>query len=349
MQARHKAIIGILALLALALSFPTTLANQAAAETRQPSPLLQTSTGPVVSLRAASGETIHFRTQNGQSIDGTAPTAEGIPHLVLHRNSTLTNPEERTLLVEVSNIAVPPAGVAVSLQLETQHGDPNEADGSSGRVTVWDETRRIANSSGITETGVTILFTVEFYTVLGEAELTTTPTDYFRYDIAVSDNSQSAEEPIHASSKEYAFLMENQWVTRLPEVRERSPGAAPDELIVYYCDMFPFKGDHRDPVTWLPRSEIPDFVQTDLVPAMVEGFRVQTDAWGFPWDQAWTSYRPGDGAGRLSVALTDGETWYHGLAPGRGNSGIAINVSRGQDCSTTCSETSTSSMAATGT
>ena len=34
------------------------------------------------------------------------------------------------------------------------------------------------------------------------------------------------------------------------------PLSAPDELIVYYCDMFPFQRVPDDPTTWLPRAEI---------------------------------------------------------------------------------------------
>jgi hypothetical protein len=63
---------------------------------------------------------------------------------------------------------------------------------------------------------------------------------------------------------------------------------------------------------------------------MVEAFRVQTDEWGFPWYPAWRGHRPGEDAERLSVALTDGDTWYHGRAPGQGHAGISLNVSRGE-------------------
>jgi hypothetical protein len=62
---------------------------------------------------------------------------------------------------------------------------------------------------------------------------------------------------------------------------------------------------------------------------MLEAFRVQTEDWGFAWKQAWTSYRTEDGRERLSVALSDGETWFHGEAPMRGHSGIALNTRGG--------------------
>jgi hypothetical protein len=63
---------------------------------------------------------------------------------------------------------------------------------------------------------------------------------------------------------------------------------------------------------------------------MVEAYRVQTDEWGFLWYPEWTGYRAGNDEERLSVALADGQTWFHGKAPGQGNSGISINVSRGR-------------------
>ncbi|GAG44522.1 unnamed protein product, partial [marine sediment metagenome] len=51
--------------------------------------------------------------------------------------------------------------------------------------------------------------------------------------------------PLPALEGNYAFLMESQVVTPLPEVREEAEGAAPDELIVYYCDMFCFQRSKR--------------------------------------------------------------------------------------------------------
>jgi hypothetical protein len=132
-------------------------------------------------------------------------------------------------------------------------------------------------------------------------------------------------------SGDHAFLMENQWVAQLPEVLEATDGAAPDELIVYYLDMVPLRRDPRDRATWLPREDVTDYVGSELVPQMVKAFRVQTDDWGFPWYEAWTSYRGGEDAERLSVALSDGRTWYHGRAPLRGNSAISIRVSGGDN------------------
>ena len=173
----------------------------------------------------------------------------------------------------------------------------------------------------------TAVFVHEFGTTVpsGPGHIAT-PTDYFRYKVTVTDADHPAANPLYILSQDYAFLMENQWIARLPEVREASPGAAPDELIVYYCDMFPFRKDDLDPNTWLPREKVTAYVGTELVPQMVEAFRVQSDEWGFPWTDAWTSYRAED-AERLSVALGDGQTWFHGPAPARGDARISINVS----------------------
>jgi hypothetical protein len=139
----------------------------------------------------------------------------------------------------------------------------------------------------------------------------------------VIDVNHPISNPVHASGADYAFLMESQWIARLPKVQEESKGAAPDELIVYYCYMFPFKRNSEDPTARLPREYVPDYVHTGLVPQMVEAFRVQTDDWGFPWHQAWTSYcsGAGEGAERLSVALSNDQTWFHSKRHARGMQG----------------------------
>ena len=280
--------------------------------------------------RAASGATIDFVTQNGQSTDGVAPQAMDLPHLVLTRNDALTDPDERTLVVEVSGLQVPPSGVTVVLDVTTQHGNPDT--GSGARITVWRESRWVSSAQGATETGVTAVFRRVFTeTVASETGMIPTPTDYFRYVVAVVETDHPTANPLHVFAEDYAFLMEDQWIVSLPEVLEQSPGAAPDELIVYTCDMLPFQRDAADRATRLPRVHIPNYVSAELLPAMVEAFRVQTDEWGFPWQQAWTSYRSGEDAGRLSVALTDGLVWYHGRTPSGGNSGISINVNGGDN------------------
>jgi len=287
--------------------------------------------GPTVALWTASGTTIEFQTQNGETRDEAATETRQVPRLVLHRNGMLVDPLERTLIVEVAGIEVPPAGVTVTLTIETQHGDPDQDGDEPQRIPVWRESRWIANATGFTQTGVTMAFRHEFDdTLLTGSERIGTPTDYFRYDLVVTGGQQPTTGPLHASGQDHAFLLEDQWIVPLPEVQQASPGAAPDELVVYFCDMFPFRRDRHDAATWLPRETVPSYVRGELIPAIVEAYQVQTDEWGFPWYAEWTSYRPGDDAERLSVALSDGETWFHGKAPGQGNSGISINVSAGK-------------------
>jgi hypothetical protein len=263
-------------------------------------------------------------------VDGVPPETWDLPHLVLHRNGLLTEPSERSLIVEVTGVQVPPAGVTVTLSFETQRGDP-DLERVSPRIQVWHESRQITNTTGVTQTGVTVILSHEFTeTVLAGAETVATPTDYLRYDLVVTDALHPAASLLHTVGQDYAFLLENQWIVPLPEVQETSLGAAPDELVVYYCDMFPFRKDIRDASTWLPRENVSGYIYSELIPAMIEAYRVQTDEWEFPWYPEWRGHRRGKDAERLSVTLSDGETWFHGKAPGQGNAGISINVSLGK-------------------
>ena len=303
---------------------------QPAAESEPNSPVFQGASVPTVDVRAASGETIRFKTQNGQTIDGVPAQTLELPHLVLYRNDALTNPDERTLTVEVAGIQAPPSGVTVTLEVTTQHEDPDAGSGET--IPVWRDSQRITGTPDSSQTVVSAIFTHEFTeTVIWGAEIVATPTDYFRYDIAVIDAQRTSPNPWHTFGKDYAFLMENQSLTPLPEVQEESDGAAPDELIVYYCDMVPFQKSDADISTRILREDVPDFVQAELVPQMVEAFRVETDVWGFPWYHAWTSYRLGEDAERLSVALTERQTWFHGWAAPNGHSGISLNVNGGDN------------------
>jgi hypothetical protein len=93
--------------------------------------------------------------------------------------------------------------------------------------------------------------------------------------------------------------------------------------------MFVFQRDLDNPASRLRRGQIPRYVQKELIPAMLEAFRIQTEEWGFGWEPGWTSYRSKDAKERLSVALSDGEIWFHGEAPMRGHSGISLNVKGG--------------------
>jgi hypothetical protein len=293
----------------------------------------QAATAPSVTLYADSAATVEFWTQNGETVDNVAPRRLERPHLVLHRNDELTDRRERTLIVEVSGIQVPPGGVTLTLKLETQHGDPDRGAGPENRIPVWSESQRIANNGGPARSAVTAVFVHEFdENVISEGETLRTPTDYYRYELAVIYSSDPVTDSVDTFVQDYAFLLENQWVAPLPTVREASAGAAPDELIVYYCDMFPIREAEGD-AAWLPRLSMPDYIQSELVPAMVQAFRAQTDDWGFTWHDAWASYRSGKDAERLSVALAKGELWFHGKAPypSVGSAGISLRADAKQN------------------
>jgi hypothetical protein len=280
---------------------------------------LEAQTG--ITLRSASNATIAFTTQNGQTVDGVPPQTSQIPHLVLYRNGMLTPADERTLIVEVGGIEIPPAGITVSLSIETQHSDPDNAE---SRIPVWDMTLWLPNTSAVTRTDGSAVFTVEFpASIISGDHTLPTPTDYFRYRVVVILAESNLPGTVYEA--DYAFLLENQIVAALPHVQEITEGAAPDELVVYYCDMSPFQHRTAEGVSRLRRAEITNYVQTELAPRMVEAFRAQTDDWGFPWDAAWIPYRE-DETECLSVTLSDGKTWFHGPAPASGGSGISINV-----------------------
>jgi hypothetical protein len=288
---------------------------------------------PIVNLRAVSGVQIEFLPQNGRTKDTSPPKTITIPHLVLYRNGELTGPSERTLIVEVAGLDVPPTGLTVIFGIETQHGDPDRDGEQDKRISIWRATKRITNSTGFTQTELTTVFTYEFKDkVTSGAKKIATPTDYLRFDFAVVDARNPEAGPLFELSADFAMLLENQWIARLPAAGEQSAGAAPDELVVFFCDMFPFQKSIHDESTWVPRIQVTEYVRTEIVSGMVEAYDMQTNAWGFPWYRAWTSYRPEEPQ-RLSVALTDGQTWFHGRAPGRGHSGISINVTGGENAS----------------
>lgn len=311
MRTKKKSAAWICALLQLALILPM-------------GPVALSASGPAVALRASSGAVIEFWTQNGSTLDGISPQLLYLPHLVLYRNGVLAPPEERTLIVEVSGIELPPGGVTVTLELTTQHEDPDRADGAGG-IAVWRESRWISNESRLTRTGGRVIFQVEFdETVLSGGEEISTPTDYYRCELEVlaGDSAQR----LFGHSEDAAFLLENQWRAALPGVPEDAPGAAPDELVVYYCDMFPFRRDVYDPGTWLPRATVTAYVGGELVPAMAEAFRAQSGDWGFTWHRGRAGRRSGTDAVCLGIALSEGKAWFHGQAPAYGHTGISINV-----------------------
>ena len=300
-----------------------------------PAPAVRGATaGPAVTLHAASERTVRFLTHNGETI-GDAPTqAISLPHLVLYRNGALTPPEERTLIVEISGLQVPPPGVTVSLELETQHWDPDSGTnvGALQTIPVWRASQWFGNTSTVTQTVGAAVFAHTFTaTIRSGVETVATPTDYYRYHIRVTNADGSNAVTAPAFSAEYAFLVENQWRAPLSSVREESGGASPDGLSVYYCDMFPFQRSIDDHTSRLLRKDVPRYVQGELVPRMIDAYRTQSDGWGFSWHDAWTSWRGGEDAEWLSVALSDGRTWFHGPAPYRGDAQISIKVTGGEN------------------
>lgn len=271
-----------------------------------------------VSLKSASDVTILFKSENVTVDDG-----ERIPHLVLTRNGVLTPAFERTLMISVGNLGIPKHGLYARLIIETQHNDPDLERKASNPIRVWDDTRFIPYSP---ETGLltSIDFTVAFQRFFKhQQKAVRTPTDYFGVEIELFDPQGNV---LNVIRKEYAFLMENQWRVPLPRVLEETDGAAPSDLVVYFCDMIPFQADLRIPDTRIPRSEIERYIQTQLVPAMTTAFEFQSNVWNLPWYAEWSNYRTDEDPKTLSVALGEHGTWFHGKAPALAHAMISIRV-----------------------
>ncbi|MEA3336947.1 MAG: hypothetical protein U9R25_13630 [Chloroflexota bacterium] len=289
-----------------------------------PPEIIQSDSG--IAIAARSGATIDFRVNNGKPIKGNSPKKLVLPYLVLYRNDQLSAPAERTLLVTVQDLSASPLTATIVLELETEHADPDAKNDTHRPIVVWQESREIANSDEV------VTFVHRFdATTPSESLSITTPTDY--YGLRISFFDHQAAEPSEIIEIDHAFLLENQWVAQLPKVREETPGAAPDALIINFCDMFPFQKDNWQPAGRLLRQDVPRYVATELVPAMIEAVRLQSNDWGFTWHEAWTSWRSGPDRENLSVALSDGETWFHGVAPARANSTISIRVTGGSNTS----------------
>lgn len=286
-------------------------------------PAAQGSTHPglYINLHAASGATIPFTNSNS-----SVTPAQDIPHLVLSRNGVLTNSSERSLTITVELLAALPAESTITLRLETQHGDPDQGGRERDRITVW-QARQQGKDARV---GSSTSFTVEFgeEITLG-GQLVPTPTDYYRLSVVVQDANQPGIQPLFATDLEYAFLMERQYLVDLEYTRPTSP-SSPRQLLVYACDMFPFQRDEHDPASKISRIAIPGYIQSELLPELLAAIHLQTAGWGFEWE-GWVSYESGGDPSSLGVALSDGQTWFHGPAPERGNASIAINVNGGNN------------------
>jgi hypothetical protein len=275
-----------------------------------------------VHLHTATAKTIRFEAPEHEEIVKSDPMQE-IPQLVLTRNGVPTPGFERTLFITLDNLSVPQAGLYVELTIETQHKDPDLDRKISSRIPVWEETRFIPYDLRVQQAGK-VQFSVTFDPMLKLPDPTIkTPTDYYRYQIAVSDSEGN---PLQSSTQDYAFLMENQWRVPLPNVLETTPGAAPDELIVYYYDMVPFQTRFGNPDTQIPRQAVARYIQTELIPEFVKAFETQTNLWDLPWHKEWSNYRSDEDPKTLSIALGGNRTWFHGSAPSVGHAMISIRV-----------------------
>jgi hypothetical protein len=235
-----------------------------------------------VSLRTPTDSTITFRSERKLQENYPDPTTWKIPHLVLKRNGVLTPGFERTLLVSVNHLSIPRSGLFLDLTIETQHDDPNLGPGESNKIEIWHEIQFVPYSGDQVQS---VDFTITFNQAAPPEETTIqTPTDYYAYRLSLI-NAQG--EKLQEINGDYAFLLENQWMVPLPKVLEDSPGAAPDHLVVYYCDMILFQSDMRDPLTRLERHEVERYIQTELIPAMVHAFKMQTNLWEMPWYGEW--------------------------------------------------------------
>jgi len=287
-------------------------------------PPVAASTTPRLALWAASGSTVAFVPGNGQPAGEATPEPILLPRLVLRRNGRLTGVGERTLLADLAGLEVPAPGVTVTLQLETFHGDPDRGGGPQRRIVAWRESRWVANPTGPGPGVTAVQFRHEFGPELESG--IDTPTDYYRLEVTVTGLDGPDEEPLYTLSNDFALLLENEWIVELPSVLQEAEGAAPEELLIYYSDMFPARRAGSGSPPWLLRREVTDYVEKAFVPAALAAFRLQSDGWKFPWHLAWTAHGSVGGPKQLAVALAPPDTWYHGQAPGNGHAGISINI-----------------------
>ncbi len=277
-----------------------------------------------IELHAQSSAMIDFKTHNGVTIDGEIAREKRLAHLVLYRNGELTDPRERTLVITINSLPAASTGITLTIRLETQHPDPDLWRSGRAIIPVWETRQQVSQPQNGSRTTITHTFGAD--ATLDENSIPT-PTDYYRMSVLLTDSQHTEEEPLFIHEETSAFLLENQWLVALPKMSEEVPGAAPDELVVYYCDMFVYQHDHLDPITRLVREEVDGFVRDSLLPSMLDAVQLQSETWGFTWYSEWYSYREGVDAERMSVALTSPGVWYHGRAPSSAHSGISLNTS----------------------
>jgi hypothetical protein len=280
-----------------------------------------------VSLEAASGAFIEFQTQNGWYKDGVPPQVYMLPHLVLKRNGMTNKPEERTLIVSIAGIPDEYPELWVTISIETQHGDPDWGGHERDRIKAWEKTILIEPEVLMT---TNIEFEIIFQTHIYEAgKIVRTPTDYYRYEITLH-TSKGLDTPLVSFTRDYAFLLESQWVVTLTS-GDTGPShyIGPTELAIYYADMFPYGTNLSIPKTRLYRSQVEAFISSELLPAVLEAIYTQTVLWGFSWHEEWTSYRSDEVPGRLSIALFKEDVWFHDQSYNSGKISLGVNIYTG--------------------
>lgn len=281
-----------------------------------------------VALRAATGKTILYKTQNGKLRQQVYPQSLEIPHLVLTYNNMLSSADERTIIITVGNLLVSEATLTITLKLETQHTDPDQPTGSNKHIVVYQGTRRLFSRPGGDQHMAQVEFPITFDLL---PDMHYTPSDYYRYEIQVLKGNDLASQPMSTFNHDYAFLLERVWKEPLTGSTTSNESVGPKNLVVHYCDMFPYQREVKDQTTRLPRKSIPTFVETELIPQMVAAVRFQTAEMGFSWSPEWVNYAVQPGSDQLQVVLGDGYTYFHGPSPERGNSSIAINTDGGDN------------------
>ena len=274
-----------------------------------------------VEISGASGRRIEFRTQNGQQVDGNPALHLDIPHLVLMRNAQLTSPGERSIKISVNGIQIPQSGAIVTLKILTQHLTHQISNGIQEHILVWEETRFIPNITNNQGIDFERVFTDQTAGKFGQFK---TPADYYQVDIHITSLDQNKENPIYHFHQNYAFLIENQWITSLPKVNNDPNDATPSRLIIYYYDTLADVDEMGNILTSLEEKSTTDFIISKLVPEIQAAFIKTIVEWKFPWYSEWRSYRHEEAPDFLSIALTNGSIWFHGPSEARGTAGISL-------------------------
>ena len=270
-----------------------------------------------VTLAAATGAAIEFQTNNGEGVDGQPALVSMIPQLVLLRSGTLTDPQARTLMITIHPVADSAAAqTRLQVRLETQNGDPDRFGTSSSRLAAYAAWMDVKGKS------VTLEITFGSSDGIDGELIDPTPTGYYRLVLTAEAAAGAVKAPQEAVI-DYAFLLENHWITRLQDSDQ--PG--PQELVIYYNDMTPFQYTSFDPNGRLMRQQVNSYIGEVVAPGMAAIFDLQK-VWGFEWHEGWQGFRPQAAAGQLTIALTDRGIWYHGPAPKGGFGLISINVNQ---------------------